>query len=104
MKGASTANEKCGWSERYGVYLKRNVYWPDLPDYIDYAINLAKKSVPHQLMGYNEYKMESAVGWQKAKSDQVYTLMKSLVALNSSIDYVATQVSWRVGESVSWHA
>ena len=42
-------------------------------------------------MGYNEYKMESAVGWQKAKSDQVYTLMKSLIALNCTIDYVATQ-------------
>ena len=96
-------------------------------------------------MGYNEYKMESSVGWQKAKSDQVhdsygsivntnimheefgnsraithardctrthththahasthtrvrarahtqvYTLMKSLIALNCTIDYVATQ-------------
>ena len=91
MIGSSTADEKCGWSERYQVYLKKNVYWPDIPDYIDYSLNLAKQSVPHQLMGYNDYKMESAVGWQKAKSDQVYQLMKSLIALNCSIDYVATQ-------------
>ena len=62
MAGSSTADEKCGWSERYQVYLKKNVYWPDIPDYIDYSFNLAKQSVPHQLMGYNEYKMESAVG------------------------------------------
>jgi hypothetical protein len=63
MIGSSTADENCGWSERYQVYLKKNVYWPDIPDYIDYSLNLAKQSVPHQLMGYNEYKMESAVGW-----------------------------------------
>ena len=51
--GASAANTKCGWSERYGVYLKRNVFWPDLPDYIDFAFNAAKNHTPHQLMGYN---------------------------------------------------
>ena len=31
MAGAATASEVCGWSDRYGVYLKRNVYWPDVP-------------------------------------------------------------------------
>ena len=26
--------EKCGYSERYRTYLKRNVFWPDVDDYI----------------------------------------------------------------------
>lgn len=54
MDRASTASTKCGYSERYGVYLKRNVYWPDLPDYIELAFNEARKWDPNARLGYNE--------------------------------------------------
>ena len=42
---ASTAGaEKCGYSEYYDAYLKRNVFWPDVEDYISlvFQVTLAK--------------------------------------------------------------
>ena len=35
--------EKCGYSERYRTFLKRNVFWPDVDDYIGRATSLVVK-------------------------------------------------------------
>ena len=33
--------EKCGYSEYYDAYLKRNVFWPDVEDYISLVFQVA---------------------------------------------------------------
>ena len=73
------------------MYLKRNVYWPDIPEYIELAINTTRLYDPNVLLGYNEYKCESATGWQQVKSDELYKLMSKLKRYGSPIDYIGLQ-------------
>jgi GH35 family endo-1,4-beta-xylanase len=86
----------CGLSELYSsnaikVYLKRNIYWPDLPDYIGRTFVEAKKYDAEALLGYNDYKHEAEEGWQRGKGDMVYQLIKSMVEQGVPIDYVGSQ-------------
>lgn len=69
--------DRCGLSELYSsdeinVYLKKNIYWPDMPDYISVAFEETKKYDTTAKLGYNEYKFEASEGWHKGKSDMTY--------------------------------
>jgi endo-1,4-beta-xylanase len=102
---AAANPDKCGVSELYSdmseggikVYLKKNIYWPDMPDYIGVAFEETKKYDTTALLGYNEYKFEAAQGWQKGKSDMTYQLIKSLKEQNVPIDYVGSQTHIDLG-------
>ncbi|GMH78349.1 hypothetical protein TL16_g07765, partial [Triparma laevis f. inornata] len=94
--------DNCGKSDRYSgaeydVYLKKNIYWPDMPDYISQAFIETKKYDTVALLGYNEYKFEAGTGWQKEKSDMTYQLVKSLVDEGVPIDYIGSQTHIDLG-------
>lgn len=93
--------DRCGKSERYSgefdVYLKKNIYWPDMPDYISRAFEQTKLYDPTASLGYNEYKMEAMTGWQKEKSDMTYQLIKSLKEEGVPIDYIGSQTHIDLG-------
>ena len=91
-----TGAEKCGWSERYQTYLSKNVYWPDVEDYISLSFNIAHEIDPDALLGLNEYKFESVKGFVnggflKEKGICFYNLTKSLIEEGVPIDYVGSQ-------------
>ena len=91
-----TAKEKCGWSERYQAYLKKNVFWPDVEDYISLSFETAHATDPDALLGLNEYKFESAVGYGnggflKEKGIGMYNLTKALKDEGIPITYVGCQ-------------
>ena len=72
--------DKCGKSDRYSgdeydVYLKKNIYWPDMPNYISVAFEETKKYDTIASLGYNEYKFEASTGWQKVRS-RVYGMSR----------------------------
>merc|ERR1712117_334187 len=89
--------EKCGYSERYQAYLKRNVFWPDVEDYISLSINTAHDIDPNALLGVNEYKFESVNGYGtnggflKEKGISMYNLTKALKDEGVPIGYVGCQ-------------
>mmetsp|Transcript_15347 Transcript_15347/g.31617 ORF Transcript_15347/g.31617 Transcript_15347/m.31617 type:complete len:828 (-) Transcript_15347:29-2512(-) len=93
--------DRCGKSDRYSgeydVYLKKNIYWPDMPDYISRAFEQTKKYDPKASLGYNEYKFEALTGWQKEKSDMTYQLIKSLKDEGVPVDYVGSQTHIDLG-------
>eukprot|EP00121_Abeoforma_whisleri_P002054 Awhi_evm1s1838 len=77
------------------VYLKKNIYYPDIPNYIEIAFSEARKYADESvLLGYNEYKFES-MAWesnsQKLKSDMTFQLIKSMKEKNVPIDYIGSQ-------------
>ena len=88
---------KCGYSERYQTYLKRNVFWPDVEDYISLSFNTAHEIDPSALLGLNEYKFESVNGYGtnggflKEKGISMYNLTKSLKDEGVPISYVGCQ-------------
>ena len=89
--------EKCGYSERYQTYLKRNVFWPDVEDYISLSFNTAHEIDPNALLGLNEYKFESVNGYGtnggflKEKGISMYNLTKALKDEGVPINYVGSQ-------------
>ena len=93
--------DRCGKSDRYSgeydVYLKKNIYWPDMPDYISRAFEQTKIYDPTASLGYNEYKMEAMTGWQKEKSDMTFQLIKSLKEEGVPVDYVGSQTHIDLG-------
>ena len=88
--------EKCGWSERYQTYLSKNVFWPDVEDYISLSFNIAHEIDPDALLGLNEYKFESVSGYVnggflKEKGICMYNLTKALKDEGVPINYVGSQ-------------
>ena len=63
MTSEEGAVEKCGFSERYNTYLKRNVFWPDVEDYIGLSLSTAREADPDAILGVNEYAYESSAGY-----------------------------------------
>ena len=61
-------------------------------DYIAEAFRLAHEADPNALLFYNDYSAEAAGGLHKAKSDQVYELVKKLVADDVPIHGVGLQM------------
>jgi len=95
--------EKCGYSTKYNAYLKRNVFWPDIEDYIGLSFTTAREVDSTAKLGYNEYKFESSVGYGtnggflKEKGISVYNLTKALVDEGIPIDYVGSQTHIDLG-------
>ena len=88
--------EKCGYSERYQTYLSKNVFWPDVEDYISLSFNIAHEIDPDALLGLNEYKFESVKGYVnggflKEKGISMYNLTKALKDEGVPINYVGSQ-------------
>lgn len=91
-----TGAEKCGYSERYQTYLSKNVFWPDVEDYISLSFNIAHEIDPDALLGLNEYKFESVNGYVnggflKEKGICMYNLTKALKDEGVPINYVGSQ-------------
>ena len=88
---------KCGYSDLYNAYLKRNVFWPDVPDYIGLSFQTAATIDPNAILGYNEYKFEadgsfgSNGGFLSEKGRSVYNLIKALKDQGVPIHYVGSQ-------------
>jgi len=73
--------------------LRKTIFLEKLgDDYIAEAFRLAHEADPSVLLFYNDYDAEAAGGLQKAKSDQVYELMKKLVADGVPIHGVGLQM------------
>ena len=45
------------------TYLKRNVFWPDVEDYIGLSLATAHEVNPDAVLGVNDYKFESKAGY-----------------------------------------
>ena len=44
------------------TYLKKNVFWPDVEDYIGLSLTTAHEVNPDAILGVNDYKFESKAG------------------------------------------
>jgi len=88
---------KCGYSKRYGTYLKINVFWPIVDDYIGLSFRTAHLVDKDAVLGYNEYKFESTAGYGKQggflaeKGRCVYSLIQSLLKAGDPVHYVGSQ-------------
>ena len=68
--------------------MKKNVWYPEIPNYIDVAFQAARDADNNALLFYNDYGAEGLGG----KADQVYTLVKSMVSRGVPIDGVGLQM------------
>lgn len=75
-----------------GNSLKNNVWYPDVPDYIDVAFKAARAANPTVKLFYNDYNIASATGWSAAKSQKVYDLVSSMKSRGIPIDGVGLQL------------
>jgi GH35 family endo-1,4-beta-xylanase len=60
-------------------------------DYIEQAFKAARQADPDAVLCYNDYNHADSEGWQKAKSDAVYKMVKKLVKRKVPIDCVGFQ-------------
>jgi len=81
-------NEAINDNPTPGNIYKRNVWYPDIPDYIDLAFQWAAQADPSAKLFYNDYSAEAA---GTAKSDQVYELVRSMKQRNIPIHGVGLQ-------------
>jgi len=83
-----------------GNTLKHNVWYPDVPNYIDLAFQWASQVDSSVKLFYNDY---SAEGAGSAKSDAVYELVKSMKSRGIPIHGVGLQyhVSLQYSPSIS---
>ena len=63
-----------------------------MPDFLTLAFTTAREACADCKLFYNDYNIASATGWSKDKSDAVYNLVKSMVALGVPIDGVGLQM------------
>jgi len=74
-----------------GLY-KNNVWYPDIPDYVDVAFQAAKAANPSVKLFYNDYNIASSTGGTQQKSDKVYNMIKSMKQRGIPIDGVGFQL------------
>ena len=73
--------------------LRKTVFLEKLgEEYIAEAFQLAHETDPNAFLFYNDYDAEAAGGWQKAKSDRVYELVRRLVSEGFPIHGVGLQM------------
>ena len=65
--------------------------WSKIDDYLCKAFKAARSANPKPLLFYNDYNIDSAVGWSKTKSDKVYSLVKDLKSRGCPVDGVGLQ-------------
>ena len=81
----------------FKTYLKKNVFWPDVEDYIGLSLQTAHEVNPDAILGVNDYKFESKAGygtsggWIKEKGICMYNLTKALMDDGMPIQYVGSQ-------------
>eukprot|EP01113_Clastostelium_recurvatum_P025213 TRINITY_DN3033_c0_g1_i1.p1 TRINITY_DN3033_c0_g1~~TRINITY_DN3033_c0_g1_i1.p1 ORF type:complete len:349 (-),score=86.81 TRINITY_DN3033_c0_g1_i1:73-1080(-) len=68
-------------------FLKTNVWYPTLPNYIDVAFKAAAQADPTAKLFYNDYSGE----WLNAKSDATYNLIKGMKDRGVKVDGVGFQ-------------
>jgi len=94
---------KCAVSTLYSgpdqiVYLKKNGFFPDIPNYIQLAFDAARNVDPNAKLGYTDFDIEADSTFdpiRKEKASMVYQLIKILTEkYKTPIDYVgsSTQV------------
>jgi len=71
---------------------KANVWYPAIPDYVDFAFKAARAANPRVMLFYNDYNIASATGWSAAKSQKVYDMVKSMKTRGIPIDGVGLQL------------
>jgi len=71
---------------------KSNVWYPDIPDYVDFAFQTARAANPTVKLFYNDYNIASATGWSAGKSQKVYNMVQSMKQRNIPIDGVGLQL------------
>jgi len=71
---------------------KNTVWYPDVPDYVDFAFKTARAANPTVKLFYNDYNIASATGWSQQKSDKVYNMVNSMKQRGIPIDGVGLQL------------
>jgi endo-1,4-beta-xylanase len=71
---------------------KNNVWYPDIPDYVDFAFRTARAANPTVKLFYNDYNIASSTGWSATKSQKVYDMVKSMKQRGVPIDGVGFQL------------
>ena len=64
--------------------LRKNIWYPTLPNYIDLAFQYAREADPDALLFYNDY----AVTTQKNKALRIFEMVKGLLDRGVPIDGV----------------
>jgi len=72
--------------------LKNNVWYPDIPDYVDFAFQTARAANPSVKLFYNDYNIGSSTGWSAQKSQRMYDMVKSMKSRGIPIDGVGLQL------------
>lgn len=76
-----------------GDGFKQNVWYPDVPDYIDVAFKAARTAAPNGVkLFYNDYNIGSSTGWSQKKSQKAYDMVKSMKQRGIPIDGVGLQL------------
>jgi len=71
---------------------KNNIWYPDIPDYVDFAFQTAKAANPTVKLFYNDYNIASSTGFSQQKSDKVYNMIKSMKQRGIPIDGIGLQL------------
>jgi len=71
---------------------KNNVWYPDIPNYVDFAFQTARAAYPDVKLFYNDYNIASATGWSAQKSQKVYNMVQSMKQRGIPIDGVGLQL------------
>jgi endo-1,4-beta-xylanase len=74
-------------------YLKTNVWYPSVPNYVDLAFQWARAADPHVKLFYNDYGAEGS----GAKSDAVYNMLASMKQRGIPVDGVGLQYHVSLG-------
>eukprot|EP00727_Mastigamoeba_balamuthi_P001222 m51a1_g11097 putative endo- -beta-xylanase (420) ;mRNA; r:41992-43319 len=77
---------------------KENVWYPDIPDYIDVAFQTARAADPNVKLFYNDY---GADGVNQPKANYIYNMVKSMKQRGIPIDGVGFQMHLGTGWSLS---
>lgn len=71
---------------------KSNVWYPDIPNYVDVAFQTARKASPTLKLFYNDYNIGSATGEFSQKSQNVFNMIQSMKQRGIPIDGVGLQL------------
>jgi len=72
--------------------LKSNIWYPDIPDYVDFAFQTARAANPKVKLFYNDYNIASTVGYTATKAQKVYNMVSSMKQRGIPIDGVGFQL------------
>jgi len=88
-------NEAVSDSPNANNYLKTNVWYPAIPNYVDLAFQWARAVDPKTKLFYNDYSAEGS----GAKSDAVYNMLSSMKKRGIPVDGVGLQYHVSLGYS-----